>query len=186
MKILTTPIPGVLVIAPRVLHDARGAFHESFHLDRYRDAGIIGPFVQDNLSTSHRGVVRGLHFQKPDKQGKLVAVAFGVLFDVVADVRLGSPTFGTWFGCELSHDSAEQIYLPPGCAHGFQALSDVVVLSYKCDAYYSAATEHAIRWDDPDLGIAWPVAQPSLSERDRAAESLSALRDRGELPEFRP
>lgn len=184
MKILTTPIPGVLLVTPRVWRDERGAFHESFHVGRYRAAGIAGSFVQDNLSTSHKGVIRGLHLQHPNAQGKLVSVVHGASFDVVADVRVGSPTFGQWFGRELSAESAEQIYVPPGCAHGFQALSEVAVFSYKCDAYYSPDDERTIRWDDAELCIAWPLAEATLSARDRAAESLSALRARGDLPVF--
>ena len=185
MNIVPTPLPGVLLITPRTWLDDRGAFHESWHAARYAAAGIPGPFVQDNVSHSKRGVIRGLHFQQPGSQGKLVFVTYGSAFDVVVDVRAGSPTFGRWFSRTMAAASAEQLYVPPGCAHGFQALSDITVFAYKCDAYYAPANERTIRWDDSQLGITWPLPIPTLSDKDGAGDSLAELLARGELPVFR-
>lgn len=186
MKVQATPVQGVLLLSPHIWRDDRGAFHESFHAERYRAAGIEGSFVQDNISTSRYGVIRGLHFQHPHAQAKLVSAVHGSIFDVVVDVRIGSPTFGQWFGHELSADAAEQIYVPAGCAHGFQVLSSVAVFSYKCSAYYAPVHERTIRWNDAELGIDWPLPDATLSPRDRAAESLAEVRDRGQLPPYVP
>ena len=175
MKVVRTELPGVLIIEPRAVSDARGFFVESWSEERYAAAGITGPFVQDNVSLSPRGVLRGLHFQWPRPQGKLVSVLRGEVFDVVVDVRAGSPTFGRWLGATLSAADKRQLWIPPGFAHGFQVLSEEALFAYKCTDYYAPECEHAIAWNDPELGIAWPNPEPILSERDRAAPALRDL-----------
>lgn len=167
-------IPEVLLIKPRVFQDARGHFLETWHDGRYRESGI-GPFVQDNASLSRLGVVRGLHFQHPNGQGKLVTVLHGEVFDVAVDVRRGSPTFGRWIAATLSAANAWQMYIPPGFAHGFQALTDGVALTYKCTRPYSPADERALRWNDPAIGISWPLANPTLKHTDASAPLLSDI-----------
>jgi dTDP-4-dehydrorhamnose 3,5-epimerase len=173
VKVLPTDIPGVLLFEPRVFGDARGHFLETYHQQRYADAGVPGPFVQDNLSRSTRGTLRGLHFQQPHPQGKLVQCVAGAVWDVAVDVRQGSPTFGKWVGVELSADNRRQLWVPEGFAHGFCVLSESADFSYKCTALYSPETERTIRWDDPALAIPWPVTQPLLSAKDAAAPRLS-------------
>ncbi len=169
----TTDIPGLVLIAPKVYRDARGFFREIWHADRYVEAGIAEPFVQDNVSYSQRGVLRGLHFQEPGAQGKLVTAVLGDVYDVAVDVRVGSPTFGRWAGVHLTGENGLQLYLPPGVAHGFIVLSDVALFAYKCTAYYAPAAEGVLRWDDPDLGIAWPAGiTPTVSPRDAAGRRL--------------
>ena len=168
-------LPELTIFRPRVLADARGDFRELYHADRYRAAGLDATFVQDNLSRSRRGVLRGLHLQHPRAQGKLVTVVDGVVLDVAVDVRRGSPTFRRWAAVELSAESAVQLWIPPGFAHGFVVLSETAALSYKCTAPYSQADELAVRWDDPALGIDWGVAAPVLSERDAAAPTLAEV-----------
>jgi dTDP-4-dehydrorhamnose 3,5-epimerase len=175
MRVLTTELPGVLLIAPHVFDDARGCFFESFHAERYEAAGIVGPFVQDNISRSHRSVLRGLHFQHPYGQRKLVSVVDGEVFDVAVDVRAGSPTFGTWTGHILSAENRRQLYIPEGFAHGFLTLSEQAVFAYKCSEYYRPEAERVVRWDDPEVGIEWPEVDVILSPKDRAASSLRAL-----------
>jgi dTDP-4-dehydrorhamnose 3,5-epimerase len=167
-------IPGVLLIEPKVFRDDRGYFVETFHKQRYIDAGIDVEFVQDNLSRSTRGVLRGLHLQNPVAQAKLVRVPLGSVFDVAVDVRLESPTFGKWVGRELSEANQHQLYVPPGCAHGFCVLSEVAAFSYKCSDVYSPSTQFGVAYDDPDIGIEWPIADPILSPKDR---ELPRLRD---------
>lgn len=170
------PIEGILVIRPRVFPDVRGAFWESWNRDRYAAAGLDVSFVQDNLSVSHRGVLRGLHAQRPPyAQGKLVSVVSGRAFDVAVDIREGSPTFGRWFGLELDGKSGTQMYIPPGCLHGLLALEDDTVFSYKCTAPYHAPSEFSVRWDDPVLGITWPMVDVTLSDKDAAAPAWRAL-----------
>ena len=181
MKVETTELPGVLVLEPRIFGDERGFFLETYNAPRYAAAGISGPFVQDNLSRSVRGTLRGLHFQEPHGQGKLVQVLQGCVWDVAVDVRRGSPTFGQYVARELSAENRRQLWVPPGFAHGFCVLSASADFSYKCTALYSPASERAIAWDDPDLGIAWPITEPLLSGRDAAAPRL---RDAAELPEY--
>jgi len=181
LKISETPLPGVLVIEPRVFVDDRGFFLETFQASRYEAAGIGATFVQDNFSRSRRGTLRGLHFQEPKAQGKLVQVLNGSAFDVVVDVRRGSPTFGQWFGMELSGDAPKQMWIPPGFAHGFCVTSDVADFHYKCTALYAPEAERSIRWNDPAIGIAWPVAQPLLSDKDAQAPLLA---DAPALPAF--
>jgi dTDP-4-dehydrorhamnose 3,5-epimerase len=166
MEVVETSLPGVLIIKPRVLGDARGFFVETFSAARYAAIGVPGPFVQDNLSRSQRGVLRGLHLQQPFAQGKLVSVAEGEIFDVAVDVRLGSPTFGRWLGTTLNGESQHQLYIPPGFAHGFCALRDGTLFSYKCTDVYHPETEFGVSWNDPDIGIEWPLDAPLVSKKD--------------------
>ena len=172
MKVVEASLPGVLIVQPRAFGDARGFFFESFHAERYANAGIAGPFVQDNVSRSVRGILRGLHFQEPKGQGKLVFVTRGSVFDVAVDVRKGSTHFGKWFGAELSDENHTQLWIPPGFAHGFCVTSEVADFAYKCTVPYAPATERAIRWDDPDLAIDWPIREPALSPKDADAPLL--------------
>ncbi len=176
MNIIQTAIAGVLIIEPKVFGDTRGFFLESFHATRYAEAGIQGPFVQDNHSRSSKGVLRGLHFQKQYPQGKLVHVTSGEVFDVAVDIRQGSPTYGKWVGVNLTADNHKQFYLPPGCAHGFCVLSDHADFQYKCTDYYHPEDEGSIRWDDPDIGIQWPITEPKLSAKDADAPLLKELK----------
>jgi len=181
MKIIETGLPGVVVIEPTVHRDDRGFFLEHFHAERYKLFGAAGPFVQDNLSRSSQGVLRGLHLQNPNAQGKLVGVLRGVVRDVAVDVRVGSPTFGRHVAVELDDLSFRQFWVPRGFAHGFTVLSESADFFYKCDALYNPAEEITIRWDDPDLAIDWGIAEPILSKRDAAAPRL---RDETRLPNF--
>lgn len=178
MKVTTTAIAGVLVIEPAVFGDERGFFIETWKAEAFAQAGVSGPFVQDNHSHSRRGVLRGLHFQSPRAQGKLVRVSAGAVFDVVVDIRRASPTFGAWFGIELSAENHLMVWAPPGMAHGFLTVSPEADFLYKCTQAYFAADERVIRWDDPDLAIAWPLADigpPSLSARDAAAPTFAEV-----------
>jgi dTDP-4-dehydrorhamnose 3,5-epimerase len=177
-------LPEVLLVEPRCFGDARGYFMESYSARRYADAGVPGPFVQDNVSRSGRGVLRGLHLQHPQAQGKLVSVLLGEVFDVAVDVRVGSPSFGRWVGEYLSSANHRQLYVPPGFAHGFVVTSDDALFSYKCTDYYRPDVERSIRWDDPRIGIEWPVREPIVSEKDRAAATLDAV-DPAHLPRLR-
>lgn len=180
MKFESTSLPGVLLLEPQVHGDARGFFLESFNQREFDQAvGASVAFVQDNHSRSRRGVLRGLHFQRaPRAQGKLVRVTEGVVFDVAVDIRPDSPAFGRWFGAELSSDNHRQMWIPPGLAHGFLVLSEQADFLYKTTDYYAPAAEGAIRWDDPDIGIAWPLdgLAPVLSPKDVAAPRLRDLR----------
>ena len=175
MKLIETALPGVLIIEPKVFGDARGFFIETFQVERYREIGITQPFVQDNYSFSRRGILRGLHFQLRQPQGKLVFVARGEIFDVAVDIRRSSPTFGRWVGRVLSGENHHQMYVPEGFAHGFCVLSDEVEVMYKCTALYDAGDDRGIRWDDPALKIAWPVTQPQLSGKDGKLPYLHEL-----------
>lgn len=166
MKVSPTKLKGVMIIEPDVYEDARGFFLETWAHKRYSEAGLPQTYVQDNLSKSTKGILRGLHLQHPFGQGKLVQVILGEVFDVAVDVRVGSPTFGQWVGSTLSGDNHRQIYIPPGFAHGFCVLSDEALFSYKCTEAYHRETEVGIRWNDPDLGIEWPVTDPQLSAKD--------------------
>ncbi len=166
MKVERAGIPDVLIIEPSVFGDARGFFMESYSRDRYAEAGLPSEFVQDNVSLSARGILRGLHLQHPNDQGKLCQVLDGEVFDVAVDVRVGSPTFGRWEGVTLSSDNKRQIYIPPGFAHGFCVLSERALFSYKCTDFYSQPSELGVAWDDPDVGIAWPIEAPQLSGKD--------------------
>jgi dTDP-4-dehydrorhamnose 3,5-epimerase len=173
MKIVETSLPGVLVIEPLVFADDRGFFTESWQAERYGAAGIGMSLRQLNRSHSVRGTLRGLHYQEPDPQGKLVWVMAGAVFDVAVDIRRGSPSFGRWFGIELSAENNRQLWVPPGFAHGFVALSDGVDLIYACSEIYRPAHDRALRWDDPEIGIEWPITEPLLSAKDAAAPSLA-------------
>lgn len=185
MKITETTLPGVLLIEPKVFGDARGFFIETFRDTCLRDAGVDVTFVQDNQSRSSRGVLRGLHYQLVQPQGKLVRVSAGAVFDVAVDVRVGSPHFGHWFGAVLDDVSHRQLYVPPGFAHGFLVLSETADFVYKCSDYYHPASEQGILWNDPDIGIVWPLAHlaPLLSAKDLAHV---CLRDQphAQLPSF--
>ena len=173
MKITHSKLKGCVIIEPRVFGDERGFFLETFQAVRYeQEAGIDLPFVQDNHSRSARGVLRGLHFQKTKPQGKLVRVVRGEVYDVAVDIRKGSATFGEWEGVILSEDNKKQFWVPPGFAHGFIVLSDTADFEYKCTDYYDPNDEGCILWNDPDLGIPWPVANPVLSTKDENAKRL--------------
>jgi len=175
MKVLPCDLEGLLLIEPRVFGDARGFFLETWNERRYSEAGIRGPFVQDNLSFSRRGAVRGLHFQNPSAQGKLVYVLQGEVFDVAVDLRRSSPTFARWYAVTLSADNKRQLYIPPGFAHGFAVVSETALFAYKCTAFYAPEHETTLLWNDPDLAIPWPVEEPVLSEKDRQGLRLRDL-----------
>ncbi len=173
MKIEPTHIPGVLLIEPDVFGDHRGYFKESWNRLKYADFGLDVDFVQDNLSFSRKGILRGLHFQNPTPQGKLVQALQGEVFDVAVDIRKGSPSFGQWFGAVLSAENHLQMYVPEGFAHGFCVISETALFAYKCTEYYSPQSEHSLRFDDPDIGIQWPLDEPpSLSAKDINAKLL--------------
>jgi len=176
MKIIKTSLPGVVIVEPDVHGDARGYFFESYSKKRYESLGI-GPeeFVQDNISFSARGVLRGLHFQHPNPQGKLVHVLQGEVFDVAVDIRRGSPTFGKWVGDVLSSENRKQLYVPPDFAHGFVVLSETALYAYKCTDYYDRHAEASIAWNDPEIGIRWPVESPALSQKDLSAPTLARI-----------
>ena len=173
MNVVKTPLEGVLVFEPKVFKDDRGHFAETFHLERYRAAGLTLPFVQDNWSRSKRGTLRGLHFQNPRPQGKLVMVTRGAVFDVAVDIKKSSPTFGKWFGVELTEENAKQLWIPPGFAHGFVALKDDTDFLYKCTDVYVPEADAGILWNDPAIGIEWPIKEPLLSKKDAQAPRLS-------------
>lgn len=175
MKATPTALPEVLLVEPRAFTDSRGAFLETWRGDRYREAVTPLPFVQDNVSVSRRGVVRGLHFQQPHAQGKLVSVLAGAAWDVAVDVRRGSPAYGRWVAEELTGDNHRQLWIPPGFAHGFQALTDSVVLLYKCTDVFHPECERTVLWSDPALAIPWPVADAIVAAKDAAAPVLAGL-----------
>ncbi len=168
-------LAGLVIIEPKVFGDPRGFFFESWNRERYQTAGVRAEFVQDNLSFSRRGILRGLHYQNPNAQGKLVSVLEGEVFDVAVDVRRGSPTFGRWHGVTLSRENHRQFYIPPGFAHGFAVVSETALFHYKCTAYYSPQDEVTVRWDDPSLGIRWPVERPVLSAKDAGGLALREI-----------
>ncbi len=180
MNVTPTRLPGVLLIEPRVFQDDRGAFFESWHKPRYEELGIRAG-AQDNISVSRKGVLRGLHYQLPHPQAKLVQVLHGVAFDVAVDIRPDSPTYRQWVGVELSAENRRQIYIPEGFAHGFCALTDHVILSYKCSEIYHASCDKGVAWNDPDLAIDWPISEPLLSPKDQQARKLADI-PREELP----
>ena len=175
MKVIETALPGVLIVEPQVLGDARGFFLETFQLERYREAGIALPFVQDNHSRSPRGVLRGLHFQRTRLQGKLVSVSRGAVYDVAVDIDPTSPTCGRFVAVELSDDNHRQLWIPPGYAHGFCVLSEIADFHYKCTEFYFPEHEAGLIWNDPDVGIPWPIEEPLLSEKDRRNPTLREL-----------
>jgi dTDP-4-dehydrorhamnose 3,5-epimerase len=174
MKIVETELPGVLIIDPKVFGDTRGFFLETYREDLLREAGIDRDFVQDNHSRSSRGVLRGLHYQLIKPQGKLVRVARGKVFDVAVDVRLGSPTFGQWFGVTLDDENMRMMFIPPGYAHGFVVLSDMADFIYKCTDYYHPQSEQGILWNDTEIGIKWPITDVKISDKDAGNPVLSA------------
>ncbi len=179
MNVIETTLPGVLILEPRVFRDDRGYFLETWNQARCAGLGLPERFVQDNLSSSSKGVLRGLHYQNPNGQGKLVSVPCGEVFDVAVDIRTDSPSFGEWVGVTLSDANNRSLYIPPGFAHGFVVLSDLAVFSYKCTEYYAPACEASLLWNDADLGIDWPVSTPILSTKDLAASRLRDVpRDR--------
>lgn len=175
MKVQPTALPGVLTVEPRVFADERGWFLETWRREHYLEHGIGPDFVQANSSKSCRGVLRGLHYQWPEPQGKLVWVSTGRVFDVAVDIRPDSATYGRWFGCELDAESHRQLWIPEGFAHGFQVLSEQATFHYLCTRPYRADCDAAIAWDDPELAIDWPMPQPDLSPKDRAAPSLNEV-----------
>ena len=179
MKVTETSLAGVLIIEPKVFGDQRGFFLESFQLERYREFGIEQPFVQDNHSRSSRGVLRGLHFQRTRPQGKLVSVSRGVVYDVAVDINPDSPTCGQFVGVELSDENHRQLWVPPGFAHGFCVISDIADFQYKCTDYYSPEDEGGLLWNDPDVGIPWPIDIPQLSAKDKSNPTLSCLLNEG-------
>lgn len=179
MIVRKTDLPGVLLIEPKVFSDARGFFKETYHEERYAQAGVSARFVQDNVSRSVRGTLRGLHYQIEHPQGKLVSVTLGEVFDVAVDLRRESPTFGKWTGELLSAENHKQLYVPPGFAHGFYVLSDVAEFTYKCSDFYFPQHERTLLWNDRTVGVQWPLAgEPTLSEKDRNGKSL------GECPSY--
>lgn len=166
MKVLHTPLEGVFIIEPKVFKDSRGFFTELYHQKMYGSSGIDKTFVQDNLSHSVKGTLRGLHYQLPHTQAKLVQVIRGAIFDVAVDIRRGSPTFGRWYGANISDEDLRQIYIPEGFAHGFCVMSETADVVYKCTDFYSPDAEGGILWSDPFLAINWPVKDPMLSPKD--------------------
>lgn len=181
MKVTPTKLRGVMIIEPDVYLDERGFFLETWSQKRYAEAGLPQSYVQDNLSRSTRGILRGLHLQHPFGQGKLVQVVEGEVFDVAVDVRVGSPTFGEWVGTMLTGENHHQIYIPPGFAHGFCVVSEHALFSYKCTEAYHRETELGVIWNDPDVGIEWPLKDPSLSEKDAKFPRLADI-DKASLP----
>lgn len=175
MNVTPSKLPGAVVIEPKIFGDARGYFVETWNLARYVQAGVDVPFVQDNLSKSKRGVLRGLHVQSPAFQGKLVSVIEGEVFDVAVDIRLGSPTFGQWDAVVLTGENKKQFYVPAGMAHGFVVLSESATFAYKCTDLYAPKDELTLAWDDPELGVAWPLRDPLLSDKDKRGLALRDL-----------
>ncbi len=178
MRVLTTELPGVLIVEPDVHRDARGFFLETYSERRYAEAGISARFVQHNHSLSTRGTLRGLHAQLVHPQGKLVRAIAGEMFDVAVDIRRGSPSFGRWTGAVLSGENFRQLWIPPGFAHGFCVLSERLHVDYKCTDFYDGSDELAVAWDDPEIGIAWPITAPVLSPKDKGAPRLAQQLDR--------
>ena len=183
MKVRETPLPGVLVLEPKIFRDERGFFTETYSTRALVGSGIPLLFVQDNHSRSSRDVLRGLHYQLERPQGKLVHVARGRIFDVAVDIRIGSPTFARWFGVELNDENLLSLWVPPGFAHGFCVLSDFADVIYKCSSLYEATDDRGVKWDDPRIGIDWPVKNPIVSEKDSQHAGLSL--NRFDLPPFR-
>lgn len=184
MKIVTTPLPGVVLLEPRVFRDDRGFFLESFSAPRFAEHGLPSEFPQDNQARSTRGVLRGLHYQLEQPQGKLLTVIRGEVYDVILDIRRGSPTFGKWWSVVLSGDSPRFIYIPPGYAHGYCVLSAEVDFIYKVTALYAPHDQRGVLWSDPGLAIPWPVKDPILSEKDQ--QYLPLHPSRTDLPSYTP
>ena len=177
INLIETNLAGVLIIETKVFSDDRGFFMESYNVASFQEMGLPTNFVQDNHSRSVKGVLRGLHYQYPKWQGKLVRVVVGKVFDVAVDIRRKSPSFGKWIGVELSSENHRQLYIPPGFAHGFCVLSAVAELIYKCTEAYKPSDEAGILWNDPDIGIEWPIQNPILSTKDRRASLLAEIPD---------
>ncbi|MGJ8663314.1 MAG: dTDP-4-dehydrorhamnose 3,5-epimerase [Marinicella sp.] len=185
MKVIESKLSGVLTIEPKVFGDERGYFMESWQSQRYLDAGIKQQFVQSNVSKSQKGVLRGLHYQNPRPQGKLVYVLSGEVFDVAVDIRKGSPTFGQHESVILNDKNLKQFYVPEGFAHGFCVLSESATFCYMCTNYYDASAEASLLWNDKDLAIEWPISSPILSDKDGKALMLKDIKEEY-LPEFSP
>ena len=183
MRVIETPLSGVVVIEPKVFGDNRGFFLETYKDDAFKEVGVLDKFVQDNHSRSQKGVLRGLHYQLVQPQGKLVRVTRGRVFDVAVDVRRGSPTFGQWYGAMLDDETHRMMYVPPGFAHGFCVISDVADFIYKCTDYYHPQSEQGIAWNDPDIGIRWPIQKCTLSDKDKQNPKLSD-QDVDKLPRY--
>ena len=181
MNVIKTDLPEVLIIEPKLFGDQRGFFLEYYQFERYAQNGVAQPFVQDNLSRSRHGVLRGLHLQNPFTQGKLVTALRGRVLDVAVDVRVGSPNFGRHVAVELNEENRRQLWIPRGFAHGFAVLSETADFFYKCDAPYSPKDEISIRWNDPAIGIDWGLADPSLSAKDAEAPLLADVKN---LPRY--
>ena len=175
MNVTETKLAGVLIIEPKVFGDSRGFFKETFQAERYREAGIEYTFVQDNYSRSQKGVLRGLHFQITKPQGKLVSCPKGAVFDVAVDINPNSTTYGQYVGVELTEENHKQLWVPPGYAHGFCVLSETADFQYKCTDYYDPSDEGGVIWNDPDVAIEWPIADPSLSSKDALLPTLAEL-----------
>lgn len=173
MKVIETDLPGCMVIEPAVFGDGRGYFFEAWNADRYGEHGLPARFVQSNISSSARGVLRGLHYQWPNPQGKLVSVLEGEVYDVAVDIRRGSPHFGRWAAVVLSAENKRQLWIPEGFAHGFVVLSERAIFSYLCTAQYDKAADAGVRWNDAAIGIDWPISEPLLSDKDAKAPFLS-------------
>lgn len=183
MNIIKTKLQTVLILEPKVFSDKRGYFLETWNSKRYEAAGIPGPFVQDNISSSQKGVLRGLHYQYPQSQGKLIQVLSGEVIDVAVDIRVGSPTYGQWINEILSETNHKQMYIPPGFAHGYCVISEAAIFTYKCNEFYNPVTEHGIIWNDPELNIDWPVKEPILSAKDKNYPKLKDISP-DTLPQF--
>jgi dTDP-4-dehydrorhamnose 3,5-epimerase len=175
MRFISTSLPGVILIEPDVFKDDRGFFMETFHKKRYAESGIDRAFVQDNLSHSRQGTLRGLHYQLKNGQGKLIYAVTGEIFDVALDIRHGSPTFGKWAGIRLSDNNKKQLYIPEGFAHGFCVLSETADVIYKCTDLYTPGDEYGVFWADPEIGIDWPIKSPVLSDKDSKNEYLEKI-----------
>lgn len=183
MKIVPTSLPDVIILEPDVFTDDRGFFMETYQKERYETYGITCGFAQDNISFSVKDTLRGLHYQYPNEQAKLVQVVQGEVFDVAVDIRKGSPTFGKWAGEILSGENRRQLYIPEGFAHGFCVTSPDALFVYKCSTYYSPENEHGILWSDPDIGIKWPVTSPLLSDKDKKYPCLKDMQEK-QLPKY--
>jgi dTDP-4-dehydrorhamnose 3,5-epimerase len=175
LRFTSCEIPGVVIVEPEVHSDDRGLLLESYHAGKYREGGIRATFVQDNHSSSRKGTLRGLHGQSPHPQGKLVRVLEGEIFDVLVDIRRGSPAYGKFVTANLSSENFRQIYAPPGLIHGFVVLSESAQVAYKCTDFYHPKSTFGVAWNDPELGIPWPVDEPTLSPKDAAAPLLSEV-----------
>jgi dTDP-4-dehydrorhamnose 3,5-epimerase len=183
MKVTHTKLAGAMVFEPKIFGDARGFFMETWNYQRYKEAGLDVKFVQSNLSKSVKGVLRGLHFQNPNPQGKLVQILTGEVFDVAVDIRQGSATFGQWHAEILSGDNNKQFYIPEGFAHGFCVLSESAIFSYMCTNTYDAQADCSLLWNDPQIAIDWPISHPLLSDKDKNALTLSTI-DANKLPKY--